>query len=286
MKGVRLGLIQMSMADDASENLEKAVGRIAEAAKKGAQIVCLPELFTTPYFPQEKSRGKDRYAEKVPGRTTSALSRAARENAVVVVGGSVFEKAGKRYYNTSIAIDDKGRLLGKYRKMHIPHDPSFYEQDYFLQGNLGFRVFRTQYARVGTLICYDQWYPEAARINALMKADIVFYPTAIGWVKGVEPTEGNWQEAWENVQRGHAIANGMIVAAVNRVGVEGDMAFWGGSFVCNAFGKTIARGSVREEIVLADCDLEHGKRVREGWRFFHNRRPEAYRKLVEKKSEQ
>lgn len=282
MGEVTLGLIQMSMTGSHDDNLLNAIKKIGIAAKKGANIVCLPELFTTPYFPHEQKQDTERYAEKIPGRTSEALSEAAKNNAVTVVAGSVFEKAGKKYYNTTMVFNEKGKLLGKYRKMHIPHDPNFYEQDYFTPGDLGFKVFRTQYAKLGTLICYDQWYPEAARINALMGADIIFYPTAIGWVKGIETSEGNWQEAWENVQRGHAIANCSIVAAVNRVGVEGNTTFWGGSFVCDAFGKTIARGRIREEIVIAKCDLKHSRNVREGWRFFNNRRPETYGKLIEK----
>lgn len=296
MTKVTLGLVQMSMQEDKEANLKKAVCMISEAAQKGAHVVALPELFTSPYFPREEN-GTCKYAEKIPGPTSEALSEAAAGNGVVVVGGSIFEKAGKKKYNTTMVFDQKGALLGTYRKMHIPHDPNFYEQCYFEPGDLGYKVFtikdtirkttnarrKTHDAKLGTLICYDQWYPEAARINALMGADIVLYPTAIGTVKGVEQSEGNWQRAWETVQRGHAIANGMIVAAVNRVGTEKNMTFWGGSFVCDAFGKILARGGLKEEVVLATVDLEHGKQVREGWRFFHNRRPETYKKLVERR---
>ena len=279
---VTLGLVQMSMAKSTDANLDKAIRMIGEASKKGARIVCLPELFTSPYFPQEE-KTESNYAEKIPGPTSEALAKAAKENEVVLIGGSIFEKSGKKSYNTSMIFNEKGKMLGTYRKIHIPHDPNFYEQYYFAPGDLGYKVLNTRYGKIGLAICYDQWYPEAARTLALMGADMIFYPTAIGWVKDVEQSEGNWQEAWENVQRGHAIANGIIVAATNRVGTEKEMIFWGGSFVCDAFGKTLARGSTREEVVIAKCDLEHGNAVRKGWRFFENRRPETYKRLVEKR---
>src|SRR3990167_10312935 len=208
-KEVTLGLIQMSMTQSASENLEKAIKKIELAAKKDAQIVCLPELFTSPYFPQEEKANVSEYAEKIPGLTSKALSEVAKENFVVLVAGSIFEKSGKKHYNTSMVFDERGKMLGKYRKMHIPHDPNFYEQCYFTPGDLGYKVFKvrdpkrkTENWKLGTLICYDQWFPEAARINALMGAEVIFYPTAIGWVRGIKQREGSWQEAWENVQRG------------------------------------------------------------------------------------
>ncbi len=277
---ITLGLIQMSMTERKEENLQKASNMIKEAAKKGAQVVCLPELFTSPYFPQYENAKKE-YAETIPGPTTDVLSKFARELKIIIIGGSIFEKAGNKYYNTTPVFDEAGKLLGTYRKMHIPHDPNFYEQCYFEQGDLGFKVFETKNGKLGTLICYDQWYPEAARTNALLGADMVFYPTAIGRVKNVEQTEGDWKTAWTDVQRGHAIANSLVVAAVNRVGTEGDMTFWGGSFVCDAFGKILARGGTDEEVVIAKVDLAHNKLVREGWRFFYNRRPDVYKKLIE-----
>jgi agmatine deiminase len=279
---VKVALIQMSMVADQSKNVQAAVSRINDASEKGANIVCLPELFTAPYFPQEEKAEAEKYAEKIPGPTTQALSRAAKENNVVVVGGSLYEKHGKKFFNTTPVFDERGRLLGKYRKMHIPHDPSFYEQNYFERGDLGYQVFKTSFGNIGTLICYDQWFPEAARTLALMGADMIFYPTAIGWVRGVAPAEGNWQEAWTAVQRGHGIANATAICAVNRVGTEGTMKFWGGSFVSSQFGTMLAQGGDREEIVFAEIDLGLGKKVREGWRFFYNRRPETYGKLVEK----
>ncbi|MEM2138159.1 MAG: nitrilase-related carbon-nitrogen hydrolase [Candidatus Anstonellaceae archaeon] len=286
-KTIKLGLIQMGMSARAEENLAKAIAGIASAAKKGAQIVCLPELFTAPYFAQEaknRNEAAKKFAEEVPGKTTTALAAAAKDNGIALVAGSIYEKDSKsgKLYNTSCVFDSSGKLLGKYRKVHIPHDECFYEKDYFEPGNLGFKAFDTPYCRISPLICYDQWFPEAARSVALSGAEIIFYPTAIATVRGVEQTEGNWQQAWENVMRGHAIANGIIVAAVNRCGNEGKMDFWGGSFVCDAFGKTLARAGSKEEVLIAKVDLEHSRNVREGWRFRYNRRPEEYGKLVGK----
>ncbi len=281
---VKIGLVQMKMSASADANLQKALSMIAKAASKGAQIVCLPELFTAPYFAQSPKAKKEAetYAETIPGSTTDSLSSAAKENRVILIGGSIYEKDAKtgKLYNTSCIFGENGKMLGKYRKVHIPHDECFFEQDYFEKGDLGFKTFGTKLGKIAPLICYDQWFPEAARSVALSGADIIFYPTAIATVRGVEQAEGNWQQAWENVMRGHAIANGVIVAAVNRCGSEGKMDFWGGSFICDAFGKTLARAGSKEEVVIAKVALEHSKMVREGWRFFHNRRPGEYGKLV------
>jgi agmatine deiminase len=287
VREVTIGLIQMSMVREPEANLRKATRMIAEAAERGARLVCLPELFTTPYFPQydtgDGRRRESSYNEGIPGPTTEALSQAAAKAHVVLVGGSIYERAGPKLFNTSAVFDEAGRMLGVYRKTHIPHDEDFYEQSYFDPGDTGFQVFPTAHGRIGPMICYDQWYPEAARCNALLGAEMVLYPTAIGTAAGIEQAEGDWQQAWENVMRGHAIANGMVVAACNRAGTEDRMEFWGGSFVIDAFGRTIARGSKEEEIVLATVDLEHGENVRSGWRFFHNRRPECYWEIVEKR---
>jgi predicted amidohydrolase len=275
---VTLGLVQMAMGDDQDANVSKAIAMIAEASRGGASIVCLPELFAYRYFPQEK--GADTRAEPVPGPTTERLSEAARESRITLVGGSLYERApGGRLYNTSAVFDERGRMLGKYRKVQIPQDESFYEKDYFSSGS-AYRVFRTDAAKVGVLICFDQWYPEPARVNKLMGAEVLFYPTAIGRVDGIEETEGDWKEAWEAVQRGHAISNSMVVAAVNRVGREGRTSFWGGSFVCDQFGKVIARADDREQILLASCDLELGRQIEDGWGFLRNRRPATYRRLT------
>jgi predicted amidohydrolase len=282
---VTIGLAQMEMRSEPSRNLDRAVDMIGEAKRMGADIVCLPELFTSTYFAQYSNpdgiEKKEVPIEHVPGITEERLSECAKKNRIIVVGGSIYERDGTGLYNTCLTLDQDGKNLGKYRKVHIPHDENFYEQHYFTPGNLGFKVYDTKKGKVGTLICYDQWFPEAARINALMGAEMVFYPTAIGTVRGVEQAEGNWQEAWENVMRGHAIANGMVVAAVNRAGNEDQMDFWGGSFVIDAFGKTLVRASAEEQVVTATIDLCHGRNVRDGWRFFQNRRPDQYGKIIE-----
>ena len=276
-RAIVLGLVQMSMGDDQGENLRKATGMVEEASRSGAKIVCLPELFTSRYFPQAENAKVE--AEAVPGPTTRALASAAKKNKVAIVGGSISERAGGRLYNTSVVFDPNGRLLGKYRKVHIPQDVSFYEQTYFSSGG-GYRVFRTGPAKVGVLICFDQWYPEAARAERLLGADVLFYPTAIGTVDGVDQTEGDWQAAWETVQRGHAISNGVVVAAANRVGREGGMRFWGGSFVCDQFGTVLARAGDKEQVLIASCDLDLGRDVEDGWGFLRNRKPRTYGRLV------
>jgi predicted amidohydrolase len=275
---VTLGLVQMAMEDDQDANVSKAVDMVRDASTRGASIVCLPELFASRYFPQEK--GAEVRGEPVPGPTTRLLAAAARDSKVTLVGGSLCEKAsGGRLYNTSVVFDETGRILGKYRKVQVPQDESFYEKDYFSSGG-SYSVFRTASANLGVLICFDQWYPEPARVNKLMGAEVLFYPTAIGRVDGIEEAEGDWKEAWEAVQRGHAISNSMVVATVNRVGREGRMSFWGGSFVCDQFGKILARADDREQVLLASCDLELGRRVEEGWGFLRNRKPATYRKLA------
>ncbi|MCX6650116.1 MAG: carbon-nitrogen hydrolase [Methanomassiliicoccales archaeon] len=283
---LKIGLIQMAMSSDVVSNLHKALRMSEEAAAMGARLVCFPELFTTLYFPREEDpEGKGERGGRlntIPGQVTEELSALAARNDIVVVGGSIYEAAIEGLFNTSPVFERDGRLLGIYRKTHIPHDEGFYEKHYFAPGDTGFQVFQTSIGRISPLICYDQWFPEAARSVALLGAELVLYPTAIGTVGSIGQAEGDWQQAWENVMRGHAIANAMPVAAVNRVGTEGNTEFFGSSFVCDAFGKTLARGGKGEEIVLADVDMEHGPRVREGWRFFHNRRPECYGLLIKK----
>lgn len=282
---VTLGLAQMEMHSEPSRNLDRAVEMIGEAKRLGADIVCLPELFVSTYFAQYENPKRIEMEgvpiEAIPGNTAERLSECARKNRVIVVGGSIYERDRAGLFNTCLTFDQDGKTLGKYRKVHIPHDENFYEQHYFTPGDLGFKVYETRKGKIGTLICYDQWYPEAARINALMGAEMVFYPTAIGTVRGVEQAEGGWQQAWENVMRGHAIANGIVVAAVNRAGNEDQMDFWGGSFVIDAFGKTLVRAGGEEAVVTATIDLDHGRNVREGWRFFQNRRPDQYGKITE-----
>jgi agmatine deiminase len=277
-KIVKVGLVQMSVSSDGDENLRKAVDMIGEAAERGAEVVCLPELFGLMYFPAE--RGSRVRPETIPGPTTRTLAAAARKNSIVLIGGSIFESAGDKNYNTCLVFSEKGKILGKYRKVHLPEDEHYYEQDYFEPGRR-YSVADTSRGRLGTLICYDQWYPEAARINRLMGADILFYPTAIGWVKGVEPVEGDWKQAWEAVQVGHAVANSVVVCAVNRVGVEDEITFWGGSFVCNQFGKVLLRAGNEEGVYVVECDLELQRVVEEGWGFLRNRRKETYGPLAE-----
>lgn len=278
---VKIGLIQMSMEQEVNKNIEKAMNQIKNAAKKGANIVCLPEIFTSPYFPQiENANAKD-HAIEIPSILTNQLSALAKELKIVLVAGSIFEKNEGKFYNTSLVYDTDGKLLGKYRKMHIPHDPSFYEQNYFEKGNLDYQVFDTKFGKIAPAICYDQWFPEVARILALKGAQIIFYPTAIGTVKGVEEVEGDWQTAWRIAQMGHAVVNGIIVAAVNRTGSEGEMNFWGGSFITQ-FGKLFNKITNQEEIIICEVDLSLNDKIKQGWRFFKERRPETYKEITKK----
>jgi N-carbamoylputrescine amidase len=283
---LRLALIQLRCAAEAADNLAKASRMLREAASAGAQLACLPELFLGPYFCQREDPRLFDLAEPVPGPTTEALSAIARETGLAIVG-SVFERrqAGL-YHNTAVVLDGSGALVGRYRKMHIPDDPLYYEKYYFTPGDLGFAAFDTRYAKVGTLVCWDQWFPEAARLTAMAGAQVLVYPTAIGW----HPREkAEWgqaqQEAWETVQRAHAIANGVFVAAVNRVGHEGPadggLEFWGGSFVYDPFGRLLGRASSqREEVVVVDCDLRLIEEVRRNWPFWRDRRIDAYGGLL------
>ncbi len=284
MNKVTIGLIQTSVTENTNLNLQRAVAKAKEAIAKGAQIICLQELYRTVYFPQAEDVEAVCFAETIPGESTDAFAVLAKKHDVVIVV-PLFEKDDKgSYYNSVAVIDADGRLLPTYRKVHIPHDPLFYEKNYFLEGQ-DFRVYDTRYARLSVLICYDQWFPEAARIVALKGADIIFYPTAIGWIKGEGmPPEGDWHDAWETVQRGHAIANGVHVAAVNRVGQESELIFWGSSFVCDSFGQVIKRASDKdEEVLVVEVDLDKNSEVQEGWGFLRNRRPETYGSLIEAK---
>lgn len=272
---VTIGLIQTSVSEDIAANMEKAADMIKKAAKKGAQIICLQELYRTRYFPQAEKKDVARLAETIPGDSTDLFSGMAKELGIVIIV-PIFEKAGRDYYNSAVVIDADGKLLDTYRKIHVPHDPLFYEKNYFKDGDAGYRVYKTSYASFSVLICYDQWFPEAARIAALKGADILFYPTAIGVIKGTQPLD-SWDDAWETIQRSHAIANGVHVAAVNRVGEEGELKFWGGSFVCDSFGKVLKRASKKnEEILIGKLDLSKNKEIQESWGFLRNRRPDTY----------
>lgn len=278
---VAIGLIQTSVSEDLGFNLKKAVENVEKAIGRGAKIICLQELYRTRYFPQAENEDASQLSETIPGESTEVFSRLARENEAVIIV-PVFEKdKNGSYYNTAVVINTDGLLLDSYRKVHVPYDPMFYEKNYFKPGG-EYRIYDTRYARFSVLICYDQWFPEAARAIALKGADIIFYPTAIGFIEGEEPAEGDWHEAWETVQRAHAIVNGVHVAAVNRVGREGNLIFWGGSFICDSFGKVIARASDKDdEILVAKLDLSLNNQVREGWGFLRNRCPETYGILTE-----
>jgi N-carbamoylputrescine amidase len=279
---LRIALVQMSCEAEPQRNLDKALTRISEAAARGAKVICLQELFRSRYFCQSEEVRSFDLAEPIPGPTTEALGAIAAAHKVVVVG-SIFERRTEGiYHNTAVVMDADGRLAGRYRKMHIPDDPHYYEKFYFTPGDLDFTAHRTAHATVGALVCWDQWFPEAARLVALAGAQIVFYPTAIGWERGeVEPVRRRQLQAWETVQRGHAIANGMFVAVVNRVGPEDSLEFWGNSFVVDPFGEVIARaGASAEEILVADCNLALIEETRRNWPFLRDRRIDAYGDLL------
>ncbi len=276
----------MSCSLDPKENLAKAEARIQEAAKQGAQIICLQELFRSQYFCREENAELFELAEAVPGPSTEALSKLARSLNVAIVGSFFERRAAGIYHNTAAIIDAGGSLLGKYRKMHIPDDPLYYEKFYFTPGDLGFPNFDTRFARIGVLVCWDQWYPEGARLSSLGGANILFYPTAIGWHPSEKKEFGAAQlDAWRTIQRSHAIANGVFVAAVNRVGFEGTpesgLEFWGHSFVCDPFGQVLAEASAdKEEILVVECDPARSEEVRRNWPFLRDRRVDAYSPIL------
>ena len=279
---LKIGLVQTKVGDNLTQNLEKTARFIAEAARKGADIVCLQELFAQRYFAQVKIKKFFETAEPVPGQLSSFLAECASANGVTLIGGSIYEKGtDEKLYNTSLIYNRHGDLLGKYRKMHIPHDPNYYEQYYFSPGNLGYLRVNIGKAVVAPLICYDQWYPEAARINAIQGTQVIFYPTAIGWFKELKRDEPFSARRWEAAMRAHASLNGIFVAAANRVGREGDLNFWGGSFVADPFGEVVARASsTKEEVLVASVDLSRIRISQDGWRFLNNRRPQTYTDLT------
>jgi N-carbamoylputrescine amidase len=284
MSNVKVGLVQMSCTANKEQNLQKAVSKVREAAQQGAQIVCLQELFTSLYFCDEENYDNFALAEAIPGPSTDTLSSLAAELNVVIIA-SLFEKRAKGvYHNTTAVLDADGAYLGKYRKMHIPDDPGFYEKFYFTPGDLGYKVFKTKYATIGVLICWDQWYPEAARITALMGAEILFYPTAIGWATTQdEATNKEQYDAWQTIQRSHAVANGVHVVSVNRVGHEAGVGFWGGSFVANPFGKLLYQASHgNEEIIIQDLDLNKSDYYRSHWPFLRDRRIDSYQPITKR----
>ncbi len=305
-KFVTIGLVQSDVSANIQANVEKTVKMIGEAAKKGAKIIAMQELFQTPYFPQWTKQNKDDFAESLNGYTVSEMKKAAKKYKVTLVvpiyekktlpnppfrkgreipSSSPFAKKGTQggYLNTAIIISKEGKVAGQYHKIHIPHDPGFYEKEYFEHGQEGYKIFTAEGVKFAVLICYDQWFPEAAREARLAGAQIIFYPTAIGHIVNYN-AEGDWHDAWETIQRSHAIANSVYVAAINRTGREGKMQFWGQSFVSDPFGKILKRASdTKEEVIVQKLDLERNDFYSEGWGFLRNRRPDTYKNLVAEK---
>ncbi len=278
----KIGLVQMTCSTDAEANLQKAVKGVRAAAEKGAEIICLQELFRSQYFCREERAELFDLAESIPGPSTEALGAVARELQVSIVA-SLFEKRAQGlYHNTAAVLDADGSLIGVYRKMHIPDDPLYFEKFYFTPGDLGFQNFETRFSRIGVLVCWDQWYPEGARITSLQGANVLFYPTAIGWHPSEKAQYGEAQlDAWRTVQRAHAISNGVFVAAVNRTGFEGPpesgLEFWGNSFVADPFGRVMSQASTeKEEVLVAECDPKQMDEVRRNWPFLRDRRIDAY----------
>jgi N-carbamoylputrescine amidase len=283
---VKVGLVQMSCEASTAVNISKAIEKIKEAAQKGANIICLQELFTSLYFCDVEAYENFNLAEPIPGPTTHTLANVAKELGVVIIA-SLFEKRAEGlYHNTTAVVDADGTYLGKYRKMHIPDDPAYYEKFYFTPGDLGYKVFKTKFATIGILICWDQWYPEAARITSLMGAEMLFYPTAIGWATAQDKKTNQEQfNAWQTIQRSHAVANGVPVISVNRVGLEqnGLMKFWGGSFVSNAFGSLLFEASHdKEEVAVVDIDTTKSDSYRTHWPFLRDRRIDSYAPITQR----
>ncbi len=285
MKNIKVGTVQNSCTGNIDENRQKAVAGIREAAAKGAQIICLQELFTSLYFCDVEDHENFKLGESIPGPTTDIMQPLAKELGVVIIA-SLFEKRAQGlYHNTTAVLDADGSYLGKYRKMHIPDDPGYYEKFYFTPGDLGYKIFETKFAKIGVLICWDQWYPEAARITSLMGAEILFYPTAIGWdLDEKDPVINQEQhDAWETIQRSHAVANGLYVVSVNRVGIEANQKFWGGSFVANPAGRLLYKGShEKEEVNVQEIDLDQTEYYRTTWPFLRDRRIDSYSQITKR----
>ncbi|MFZ9687624.1 MAG: carbon-nitrogen hydrolase [Chitinophagaceae bacterium] len=286
MSRFKVGLVQMSCSADAKQNMDKAIKGIRDAASKGANVVCLQELFTSLYFCDVEDYENFKLAESIPGQSTDQLSAIAKELGVVIIA-SLFEKRTQGiYHNTTAVLDADGTYLGKYRKMHIPDDPAYYEKFYFTPGDLGYKVFHTKFAKIGVLICWDQWYPEAARLTSLMGAEVLFYPTAIGWATAQDQATNDEQfNAWQTIQRSHAVANGVHVVSVNRVGFEqnGAMKFWGGSFVSNPFGRLLSQASHdNEEVLVVEIDTQKTDSYRTHWPFMRDRRIDSYGDIVKR----
>lgn len=282
---VNIGLIQMSCSTDKADNLSKTIDKIEQAARSGAQVICLQELFMTQYFCNEELHDNFQLAEKIPGETTDALSAVARKHGIVIIA-SLFEKRAEGlYHNTVAVIDADGSYLGIYRKNHIPDDPGYYEKFYFTPGDTGYKSWQTKYGKIGVLICWDQWYPEAARLTALHGAEILFFPTAIGWDMQEEDNSVNQEQynAWFTIQRSHAVANGVFVVSVNRVGEENGQQFWGASFVANPFGSVVCKASHdKEEVIVQEVDLRHIDKYRTTWPFMRDRRIDTYGEITKR----
>jgi len=282
-KLIKIGLIQSKVSNNLKTNLDKTLKMVEELAKKGAEIICLQELYKTPYFPREKGVGIQEYLETIPGESTDVFKKISKKYKCSIIL-PIYEKTNEgKYYNTVVVLNEKGEVQPSYRKIHIPHDPNFYEKDYFIEGDNGYRLYKHKNITFAVLICFDQWFPEAARMIKLEGAEIVFYPTAIGNIIGNKPIDGDWHDAWETIMRGHAIANSMPVVAVNRTGIEGNLAFWGQSLVTDAFGKVIKRLSKnKEESTVVELDLAMNDYISDDWGFMRNRRPDTYKKITEK----
>lgn len=282
-KFVIIAGIQTAVSVDLKENLINTVKMVEKAIQEGAEIICLQELYKTPYFPQYKKVKKEKFCETIPGESTQIFSNIAKKYKVVIIVPIYERDKNGEYHNSAVVINVDGKLLPTYRKIHIPQDPLFYEKDYFKEGDTGYKIYKTKYGTLAVLICYDQWFPEAARLVKILGADIIFYPTAIGNIKDTEEHEGDWHDAWETIMRSHAIANSVCVVAVNRVGTEDKLKFWGQSFICDSFGKILKRAdNNNEEIIIEKVDLAKNKIIEKEWGFMRNRRIDTYKHLVKK----
>ena len=284
-KKTKIGLVQLKISNDKNLNLKNSIKKIKEAKKRGAKIICVPELFLSNYFCKTESHSNFKLAEKIPSKTTKIFCELARELRIVLIVSLFEKKISGMYHNTNITIDEKGKIISKYRKMHIPDDPGYYEKFYFTPGDLGFKKVRTKYGNIGSLICWDQWFPEAARLTALKGAEIIFYPTAIGWHPSEKKKYGKTQlDSWITIQRSHAIANGVYVAAVNRVGIEKQgskkLEFWGNTIVFDPSGNIIAEAKLGEKTVICDIDFKQVENVRRHWPFFRDRRIDYYKDIL------
>ena len=285
MTKTRIALIQMKMSSEQTNNMDTAIRKIKDAVRKKAKVICLPELFLSNYFCQQEKHSNFNLAEKIPGETTSILSELAKELKVIIIAPIFEKKTSGIYHNSCVVINEKGKIIGKYRKMHIPDDPQYYEKFYFTPGDLGFKTFKTKYGKLGTLICWDQWFPEAARLTSLQGAEILFYPTAIGWHPIEKKKFGKSQlNSWISIQRSHAIANGVYVAAVNRIGIEKQgskkLEFWGNTIVFDPSGNIIANAKQREKTIICDIDFKKVENVRRHWPFFRDRRIDYYKGIL------